>query len=82
MTLEYVGYAKLRPGRIHLLCPVCGRKMSNVERDQYDPPSAVLAHVHCERCSQGCKIEGAAGWLDARGRWVDPFDPLADERDA
>lgn len=68
----FVGYAKLRPGRIHLFCPTCKRKMSNVPRNQGgnypdDPPRAVLAHVHCEKCSMGSK-DGDMTFMDANGR--------------
>jgi hypothetical protein len=67
MKQDYVGYQKLRPGRIHLFCPGCGRKMSNVRRDSLDPPDAVLARVSCERCSEGCK-DSSQTFLDADGR--------------
>lgn len=68
---EYVGYAKLRPGRIHLFCPGCKRKQSNVPRNvggsfPDDPPRAVLAHVHCEKCSVGSK-DSSTIYLSAHG---------------
>lgn len=68
----YIGYAKLRPGRIHLFCPKCKRKLSNIPRNEGghypdDPAGAVLAHVWCERCSHGCK-ESEQIFFDARGR--------------
>lgn len=69
-TIPYIGFRPLRPGRIHIYCPGCGRKMSNIERTPYDPPTAVLAHVPCERCSAGCKVEGATDYLDANGESV------------
>lgn len=68
-ALDYVGFAKLRPGRIHLFCPGCKRKMSNIPRLDHDPKRAVLAHVYCERCSQGCK-DDFGGYFDALGREV------------
>jgi len=66
---DYVGFHALKPGRIHVLCPRCGRKFSNVPRAEYDPPTAVLAHIWCERCSAGCK-EDLAGYLDKNGKRV------------
>jgi hypothetical protein len=71
VTLEYVGYRKHIPGRIHLYCPGCGYKVSNVPRAEYDPPTAVLAHLPCERCSAGCKVDGPSLYLDARGKRVE-----------
>ena len=67
MTLDYIGYAKHRSGRIHLFCPRCKRKMSNVQRDRLDPPKAVLAQVFCENCSAGGKDSGQT-FLDANGK--------------
>ena len=67
----YVGFKKHRLGYIHLFCPQCGRKMSNVPRWEHDPPQAVLAHIPCEECSQGCKVEGASAYLDANGRFLE-----------
>ena len=69
--LHFAGYNKLRRGRIHLYCPTCRRKQSNAPRavsPPFDPPMAVLAHVVCERCSAGCKVEGVSAFLDGRGR--------------
>jgi len=76
--LEYIGYRKLRSGRIHIYCPHCGRKTSNVFRQEFDPPAAVLVHEACEKCSQGCK-GCISDYLDADGRWVDS-DPAELER--
>jgi len=69
--MDYIGFRPHKPGRIHLFCPDCGRKLSNMRRFQHDPERAVLAHIPCERCSQGCKIEGATLYLDSDGRAVD-----------
>lgn len=65
----WAGFAPLQKGRLHLLCPNCGRKMSNTQRGEHDPPTAEIAHVWCERCSAGCK-EDFAVFLDAHGREV------------
>jgi phage terminase large subunit GpA-like protein len=69
---EWAGYAKLRKGRIHLLCPRCGRKQSNMPRmtstsTVEDPPRAEMCHVLCETCSQGGK-DSSMTFLDARGK--------------
>lgn len=72
-ALPYIGFSKLRPGRIHVYCPGCGRKQSNAPRDNgengypADPPNAVLAHVYCEKCSSGSK-DAPVAFLDADGR--------------
>ena len=69
-SLDYVGFNKLRPNRIHLFCPACGRKMSNTERRPDDPKTAVLMHATCERCGIGMKDE-SVGYFDAQGRELD-----------
>jgi hypothetical protein len=71
LTLEYAGFHRHRPGRIHLYCTGCGLKRSNVQRAEYDPPQAVLAHLPCERCSDGCKVDGPSLYLDANGKRVE-----------
>ena len=71
MSLEYIGFHKHKPGRIHLFCPTCKRKMSNVEKTEYDPERAVLAHLPCEKCSSGGKVDGVSFYLDSRGKEVD-----------
>lgn len=70
--LDYVGYAKLRPGRIHLYCDKCGRKQSNMPRTEFDPRRAVLVRIWCDKCDAGCKDSGAV-YMDARGKEI-PFD--------
>ena len=67
--MDYVGFAKLRKHRIHLFCPACGRKMSNMHRDTNDPPNAVLVHIYCLRCSEGCK-ESPVSFFSARGKRI------------
>ena len=67
--MAYAGFNKLRLGRIHLYCPACGRKMSNMLRDEHDPKSAVLMHIFCLRCSEGCK-ETPSYFFNARGQQV------------
>jgi len=70
MNAFMTGFAKLRPGCIHLICPRCKRKMSNVQRADYDPKRAAVAVVWCERCAQGGFCEGPDGYWDARGEWL------------
>lgn len=67
--VDWLGYQRLRKGRIHVYCPKCGRKMSNVERGKYDPPSAELVHTHCDRCGAGGK-ESDETFFDGRGRQI------------
>ncbi len=69
MSLPWAGYRPLRPGRIHVWCPRCHRKLSNAPRGKYDPLRAVLVHTHCERCGQGGK-ECSETFLDAKGRAI------------
>jgi hypothetical protein len=71
-ALSYIGFARLRPGRIHLYRPRCRRKMSNVERCEHDPPKATLAATRCGRCSVGDK-ENDTAYRDAQGRMVCGF---------
>ena len=71
-ALGYVGYSTLRRGRIHMLCPSCGRKQSNGYRDKLDPPSAVVASFLCDRCDSGTK-DGDARYRDAQGRELCSF---------
>jgi hypothetical protein len=74
-VLPYVGFSKLRPGRIHVYCPSCGRKQSNAHRSpasQFcpaDPDDAVLVHVYCEKCDQGCK-DAPVTFFDANGKRI------------
>lgn len=64
------GFRPIRPGRIHLLCPNCKRKMSNMWKDPHDPPHAVLCAVWCEKCSQGCKVEGPDYYATKHGHII------------
>ena len=48
------GFKKHRAGRIHVKCRQCGRKLSNMPRGEYDPPSAVLVETVCEKHDTGC----------------------------
>ena len=69
--LPYAGYQPIRRGRIHLLCPACGRKQSNVPRQEEpvaDPRTAVLAVTLCDGdCSAGIK-DSEMRFRDSRGR--------------
>lgn len=78
--LRTTGFNKLRPGRIHLRCPRCGRKQSNVERGEHDPESTFLIEVLCDKCGVGYKDE-CAYHFDAAGNQVHLCDDCL-ERDA
>jgi hypothetical protein len=73
--LRTTGFHPLRPGRIHLRCPGCGRKYSNMMRaeDGQDPKKAVLAEICCDRCCLGHKDCGPQ-YFDVKGRSV-PWEP-------
>ncbi len=60
------GFHPLRPGRIHLWCPKCHRKLSNVKRAEYDPEAAVVAAIWCPNCVDGGFSEGALGYYDEK----------------
>jgi hypothetical protein len=69
-TERLAGFRPLKPGRIHLRCPHCRRKMSNMARADHDPPRAVVCELPCPKCSQGCK-EPPSYYYDAEGEPVD-----------
>lgn len=64
------GFRKQMPGAIHIRCPKCGRKLSNVKREPGDPPSAWLIEVPCDKpgCSMG--MEPECPYFDAQGNQV------------
>lgn len=70
MMLPWAGFAPLREGRVHVWCPKCKRKLSNLYRQKYDPPRATLVHSFCDRCSQGCK-DTPEWYYDADGRLIE-----------
>lgn len=47
--MNWIGYAPLRPGRIHLYCLGCKRKMSNLPKHDYDPLRAELVQTFCPK---------------------------------
>jgi len=55
IELRTKGFHKPKEGKIHLRCFICGRKMSNMPRNEDDPKNAFLVEIPCENCSQGCK---------------------------
>lgn len=66
------GYRPLKPGRIHMRCPTCGRKVSNVPRSGYDPHDAALLVIPCARdnkCGAGGFIEGG-DYFDKNGELI------------
>jgi hypothetical protein len=64
------GFHRLRAGKIHLQCPKCRRKMSNIDRCDHDPDTAVLVQIFCERCGAGGK-DAESYYFDAQGRELD-----------
>lgn len=68
----WAGFHTIRPGRIHLYCPNCKRKMSNMRRAEWDPPKAEVVKTLCPKC---CDLLAAkdppCNYLDARGRYVE-----------
>ena len=68
--MEWAGYRPLRPGRIHVYCPMCGRKVSNAHRGEFDPPRATLVHTWCDRCGSGGK-DSPETFFDNDGREID-----------
>ena len=69
LPLEWAGFQKWRSGRIHIYCPRCRRRLSNAARTELDPPNAVLVHVWCEKCSQGCKTD-LGSYFDGDGNVI------------
>lgn len=67
---EWAGYAKLRPGRIHVYCLKCKRKLSNMHRQDYDPPRAELVQGFCDRCGSGGK-DAPEYYLDRDGKEIE-----------
>lgn len=67
--MEWAGFARLRTGCVHVWCPRCKRKLSNMPRQKFDPPRATLVHSFCERCSQGCK-DTPEWYFTARGKQI------------
>lgn len=68
------GFRPLRPGRIHMRCPRCGRKQSNVVRQKFDHPTAFMFEELCDKCDHGCK-DIVPDYFDKRGRRLRvPYD--------
>lgn len=63
------GFKKLMPGRIHLRCPLCGRKQSNMWRAEHDPVRAVLAEIPCEKHPEVNQPD--TDYYDGKGEWID-----------
>ena len=72
--LRTSGFHKLRPGKIHIRCDVCGRKYSNAETSEFDVEGAFLAEFACDKCGQGNK-GGPLRYFDAQG--MELFDDLS-----
>ena len=72
--VDYIGFRRLRAGRIHLYCPQCGRKQSNARRSEEDPVTATLMEVLCERCDAGNKDSGVT-YRNRLGKVVEWWQP-------
>jgi hypothetical protein len=68
--LPWAGFAPLRKGRVHVWCPKCKRKLSNMPRQTFDPERATLVHSFCIRCSEGCK-DTPEWYYDANGKQIE-----------
>ena len=68
---NWAGFHPLRPGKIHVYCPFCHLKRSNMNRADYDPPSAEILQTPCEECCVrlGAKDPGVE-YLNGRGGHV------------
>lgn len=66
---NWAGYAPLRAGRIHFYCLGCRRKLSNMPRQDYDPPRAELCQSWCPACQEGCK-DVPEYFLDRQGKQI------------
>jgi len=73
-SLPWAGFHPLRAGRIHVYCWLCGRKVSNSVRGEYDPPRAELVQTPCERCGAGGK-DTPETFLDGRGKEI-PWEEI------
>lgn len=64
--------------RIRLECPTCHKTMLDAERQDHDPPNAVLAMIYCEKCVQGGYDD--TSYYDADGKEImGPFSGEADD---
>ena len=66
---DWAGFKPLRAGHIHVFCPKCRRRMSNVPKLPDDPDKAELVHEWCDRCSSGCK-DTPAYFFNGRGKRI------------
>jgi hypothetical protein len=65
------GFHKARPGKIHMRCPKCGRKQSNMDRSaEHDHPTAYLMELLCDACGMGCK-DDAPTYYTRQNRVID-----------
>ena len=65
------GFKPARPGRIHMRCPTCGRKQSNMLRHpEHDHPTAYMVEIECDNCGQGNKGD-CPTYYTRNGREID-----------
>lgn len=73
MNTVLAGFKPHRVGRVHLLCPGCGRKQSNMPSHESDPPGTVLVRVFCPRCSEGGKCSDQ-DYVNIKGETLDGYE--------
>ena len=71
LELRTTGFKSPRAEKIHLRCPGCGRKQSNIPRGVHDPAEARLVEINCAECASGDKGQAPA-FFDAAGDEVTP----------
>jgi hypothetical protein len=49
-------FKPLKPGCIHLRCSVCGRKVCNVKREEWDHPDALWSEFPCDLHCEGGEV--------------------------
>lgn len=69
VELRTQGFNKLYEGKIHMRCPSCGRKQSNMNRENDDPANAFLVEIYCDNCCQGCK-DNSSTYFDKNGEII------------
>lgn len=72
-TIGSVGRFKpLKPGKIHLKCRGCGNTRSNMDRSNFDPPTAAVMVLNfCPRCDKGGGFEETT-YYDSAGVEIRP----------
>lgn len=64
----------MRQGRINMICPWCMKRLE-VDRDDTDPPEAVLISLVCDTCHDG--DFHTPEFYDSTDQWVHPTEHMA-----